>query len=93
MCAKTVFFENKTDVNVYSVECNACIYNIVVCMDSQMFSTEILHRLLLSSHGEKISAAAAVSANIGKITVKAVFTNDYDPTVFDVGYTVFRHRS
>lgn len=79
---KTVIFDDKTDVEVHSIAFNGSIYNIVICSDSEMFSAELLRRLLLSSDGEQISAAAAVSGSPDGLSVKAVLINDPDPTVF-----------
>ena len=59
---KSANFADKTDVKVHTASLDSALYNIVECADSDMFSEEILHSLLLSRDGERISAAAAVSA-------------------------------
>ena len=92
MFAKTVVFGNETDVTVHRVVCGDSLYNVVACSDSEMFSTELLHRLLLSSNGEQITAAAAVSGRGNRMSVKAVFTGKPDTTVFDACALVFCRR-
>ncbi len=89
MFAKTVIFDDKTDVRVYSVALDDLVYNIVICEDSEMFSTELLRRLLLSSNGEQIAAAAAVSGRAEDLSVKAVFLGDPDVASLDFALRFF----
>ena len=58
-----------------------------------MFSADLLRRLLLSSDGEQISAAAAVSGTADGLSVKAVFINDLNSGVFSLRAPDFTSRS
>ncbi len=90
---KTVVFDDKTDVLVHSVELDNSIYNIVICSDCEMFSPDILRRLLLSSDGEEITAAAAISGVAEKLSIKAVFLSEENPNIFDACAAVFGRYS
>ena len=90
---KTVIFDDKTDAVVHSVALDNRIYNIVVCSDSEMFSPDVLRRLLLSENGEQIAAAAAVSGTAEKLSVKAVLLDGRDVYVFAACASLFQLRS
>ena len=78
---------------MHSVAIENSVYNVVICSDSEMFSPDILHRLLRSGKGEQIAAAAAVSGKAEKLSVKAVFLGAENPNIFDACAAVFRWHS